>query len=420
MSPFLRGQPGKQLLNLRLIVPAACVAGALLLRIQFLNQWHGSSDQGLALVVLYLPYILLGLTSILALASDHAIEAGVAVTMLLVYWLIQTRLQVPLQTQPAGQVFYLTSLLLPCLLIGYALVPDQGCRQPLGLAAIALSPVLIIVTGRLISLDSQLFFSPAQQALENSLMGSHLAGAASSLYLAAFCTCLWFCISRQRPLDSSLLGCTLICYITFGWIHLTSISAFMFTAIGLLLSINLIASLLSIGYRDELTQIGNRRALKQSAKTLRGSYSVAMVDADYFKQINDRHGHDLGDQALRVIATLLRKSASGGKPYRYGGEEFCLLFRGKSRQEVLDILENIRREIASYDMVIRNKKQRPKNATQGEKRRGATRRNSELRLTVSIGVASSDDNGQFDQVLKRADKALYRAKARGRNQVQAA
>ena len=71
-------------------------------------------------------------------------------------------------------------------------------------------------------------------------------------------------------------------------------------------------------------------------------------------------------------------------------------------------------------MVIRDKKHRPRASKQGEKRRGASRRNGDLRLTVSIGVASSDDSGHFDQVLKSADKALYRAKARGRNRVQAA
>jgi diguanylate cyclase (GGDEF)-like protein len=71
-------------------------------------------------------------------------------------------------------------------------------------------------------------------------------------------------------------------------------------------------------------------------------------------------------------------------------------------------------------MVVRDKKQRPKAKKQGEKRRGASRRNGDLRLTVSIGVASSDSSDQFDQVLKKADKALYRAKASGRNQVQAA
>ena len=145
-----------------------------------------------------------------------------------------------------------------------------------------------------------------------------------------------------------------------------------------------------------------------------------MCAASIALKINDQYGHDLGDQALRVIAGLLRKTAGGGKPFRYGGEEFCLLFKGKSRQEVIEILENMRQAIANYDMVIRDKKHRPKASKQGEKRRGASRRNSDLRLTVSIGVASSDNSGHFEQVLKKADKALYRAKARGRNQVQAA
>ena len=90
------------------------------------------------------------------------------------------------------------------------------------------------------------------------------------------------------------------------------------------------------------------------------------VDADYFKKINDQFGHDLGDQALRVIASLLTKTAEGAKPFRYGGEEFCLLFKSKSKQEVLQTLEQIRLAIANYDMVVRNKKQRPKKPQQGE------------------------------------------------------
>ena len=80
-----------------------------------------------------------------------------------------------------------------------------------------------------------------------------------------------------------------------------------------------------------------------------------MVDADYFKKINDQFGHDLGDQALRVIASLLKQTANGGKPFRYGGEEFCLLFKGKTQQEVLDALEACRQAIANYDMVVRDK-----------------------------------------------------------------
>jgi PleD family two-component response regulator len=145
-----------------------------------------------------------------------------------------------------------------------------------------------------------------------------------------------------------------------------------------------------------------------------------MVDADYFKKINDQFGHDLGDQALRVITSLLTKTAEGAKPFRYGGEEFCLLFKSKSKQEVLQTLEQIRLAIANYNMVVRNKKQRPKKPQQGEKHRGASKRSGELRLTVGIGVANGDGSRDFEQVLKQADRALYRAKAKGRNQVQAA
>jgi diguanylate cyclase (GGDEF)-like protein len=405
---------------MRLALPAICFAGALAFRNQLLNLEPGNNTRDLIFLLLQLPYILLALAAVLALLSNHAVEAGATISMLCVYWLIQTQLQIPLETQPAGQIYYLLSLFVPCLLLSYAFMPEQNCRQPLGLAAIALASVIVILLARLLAFDSDLFLASAQQALSYSLFNGHLSTLSTALYLVAFGTCLGLCIYRQQPLESSLLGCTLMSYVTFGWIHLSNISAFMFAGIGVLLSINLTGSLLSIGYRDELTQIGNRRALKQSAKTLRGSYSVAMVDADYFKKINDQYGHDLGDQALRVIAGLLRKTADGGKAFRYGGEEFCQLFKGKSRQEVIDTLENIRQAIANYDMVIRDKKHRPKASKQGEKRRGASRRNSELRLTVSIGVASSDNSGHFEQVLKKADKALYRAKARGRNQVQAA
>lgn len=405
---------------MRLAVPATCFAAALILRQQLLNMAPGKNTEDLIFLILQLPYILLGLAAVLALLSNHALEAGVTISMLSIYWVIQSQLQVPLQTQPAAQIFYLLNLWLPCLLFGFAFMPEQNCRQPLGIAAIALTPAAAVVVARLLAFDRDLFLTSAQQALESALFGSHLSAVSSLLYVVAFAVSIGLCIYRQKPLESSLLGCTLMSYVTFDWIQLSNISAFMFSGIGVLLCINLTGSLLSIGYRDELTQIGNRRALKQSAKTLRGSYSIAMVDADYFKKINDQYGHDLGDQALRVIAGLLRRSADGGKAFRYGGEEFCLLFKGKSREEVIETLENIRQDIANYDMVIRDKKHRPKASKQGERRRGASRRNGDLRLTVSIGVASGDNSGQFEQVLKSADKALYRAKACGRNQVQAA
>jgi diguanylate cyclase (GGDEF)-like protein len=412
----------------RLTLPLVCAVAALILRYLVADQSLSTPSQ-LDFLLLQLPYILLGLAALIALLSNHALEAGITISLLCAYWLIQSFLQSPLNSQPTGQVFYLLTLLSPALLITYALLPQSSCLQLQGLLAILLAPLLILVVAGLLAINHQLFLDSATRALSNGLnglVGTHLSTLSWIMYFIAISLCLGLSLYQQQSIHNSILGCSLMSLITYGWIQLNSVSAFMFSGMGLLLTINLTISLLQIGYRDDLTQIGNRRALQQTAKTLRGPYSIAMVDADYFKKINDRFGHDLGDQALRVIASLLKQTAEGGKPFRYGGEEFCLLFKGKTEQEVLDTLEACRQAIANYDMVVRDKNHRPAKLKQGETRRGASKRKSNLRLTVSIGVASSDSanlNGSlnpFEQVLKSADQALYRAKASGRNCIQAA
>jgi diguanylate cyclase (GGDEF)-like protein len=409
----------------RLVLTLSCAAIALLLRDLLADQPLNSTSQ-LHFLLLQLPYILLGLATLMALLTNHALEAGISISLLCAYWLIQSFLQSPLNSQPASQIFYLLTLLSPALLITYALLPQSSCLQLQGLLAILLTPLIILFIAGLLVIKQQLFLASATSALSNGLMGTYLSTPSWLLYFSAIGLCLGLSLYQQQSIHNSVLGCSLMSLITYGWIQLNSVSAFMFSGMGLLLCINLTISLLQIGYRDDLTQIGNRRALQQTAKTLRGPYSVAMVDADYFKKINDQFGHELGDQALRVIASLLAQTAEGGKPFRYGGEEFCLLFKGKTEQQVLDTLEACRQAIANYDMVVRDKQQRPKKQKQGEPRRGASKRKSNLRLTVSIGVASSDKAAPgnsinpFEQVLKSADKALYRAKASGRNCIQAA
>ncbi len=409
----------------RLLLPLTCAAIALILRYLLADQSPNTTSQ-LEFLLRQLPYILLGLGALMALLTNHALEAGITIGLLCAYWLIQSFLQSPLSSQPASQIFYLLTLLSPALLITYALMPQSSCLQLQGLLAALLTPLIIVLVAGLLAINQQLFLNAATNAINNTVAGSHLSMLSWLLYLVAIGLCVGFSLYQQQSIHNSVLGCSLMSLITYGWIQLNSVSAFMFSGMGLLLCINLTISLLQIGYRDDLTQIGNRRALQQTAKTLRGPYAVAMVDADYFKKINDQFGHDLGDQALRVIASLLKQTANGGKPFRYGGEEFCLLFKGKTQQEVLDALEACRQAIANYDMVVRDKQHRPKKLKEGETRRGASKRKSNLRLTVSIGVASSDNgntsNGTnpFEQVLKSADKALYRAKASGRNCIQAA
>lgn len=175
-----------------------------------------------------------------------------------------------------------------------------------------------------------------------------------------------------------------------------------------------------MAFRDELTGLPGRRALNERLQRMGRVYTLAMADVDHFKAFNDTHGHDVGDQVLRMVASQLRRVPGGGQAYRYGGEEFTLVFPGKTAAEAMPHLETVRRAIEAYQMRLRDKPARPKADQIGQRRRGgrAGRGARPLRVTVSIGVAERSDALRApDAVIKAADQALYKAKDGGRNQV---
>ena len=168
-----------------------------------------------------------------------------------------------------------------------------------------------------------------------------------------------------------------------------------------------------LAYRDDLTGLPSRRALNQLALALGRKYTVAMLDIDHFKKFNDTFGHDIGDQVLKLVATRIGEVKGGGKAFRYGGEEFTIVFPRKNHDQVIEALETVRQTIADYAVTIRTparskKKDRKKSVRPGTK---------QVRVTISIGVASKENKQEFSEVLKGADKALYRAKNKGRNNV---
>jgi GGDEF domain-containing protein len=173
-----------------------------------------------------------------------------------------------------------------------------------------------------------------------------------------------------------------------------------------------------MAFRDELTGLPGRRALNERMQRLGRNYVLAMSDVDHFKKFNDTHGHDVGDQVLRLVASKLSKIGGGGKAYRYGGEEFALVFAGKTLDECMPHLEVIRESIATYNIHLRNQDSRPQDDNQGRQRRAGTSASS-VSVTVSIGVAERVEQRAPEQVLKSADEALYSAKGAGRNCVMA-
>lgn len=190
----------------------------------------------------------------------------------------------------------------------------------------------------------------------------------------------------------------------------------------LYLGASLIRDSYNMAYRDELTGLPHRRALNEQFLSMSSRYSLAMLDVDHFKKFNDKHGHDVGDQVLQMVAGKIRQVKGGGKAYRYGGEEFSIVFPRMNKDDAYYYLDEVRKAIQNYEMVIRKDPRVDEQENRGAKRnrqKGSFRRAEEkVSVTISIGVA---DRVSFDQspddVLKTADEALYRAKKAGRNQV---
>jgi diguanylate cyclase (GGDEF)-like protein len=165
-----------------------------------------------------------------------------------------------------------------------------------------------------------------------------------------------------------------------------------------------------MAFVDTLSGLPNRRALDEALARLSGNYAVAMIDIDHFKRFNDTHGHAAGDLVLKAVAAQLR-AIRGGHAFRFGGEEFCVLFGGTHSRAATEACEAARRGVEQARVRIRSVPN-PRRRTQAVKRNDA----SDVRVTISIGLAERDAVARTPQeVLKAADQALYRAKAGGRN-----
>ena len=223
---------------------------------------------------------------------------------------------------------------------------------------------------------------------------------------------LWQILREKSLVSTALLTSTVIWvghyyqFIPLPWSVLLTLMTLHY------LCIVLVDSYL-FAYRDELTTIPSRRALNQMALSLGRKYTVAMLDIDHFKKFNDTYGHDIGDQVLKLVASKLAQVKGGGKVFRYGGEEFTIVFSGKTPEQALPLLEAVRQAVEDYKIVIRQAQRKSKKARANKKNTNA----KTVSVTISIGLAARASKLSFEQTLKLADQALYRAKKAGRNQV---
>lgn len=306
-------------------------------------------------------------------------------------------------------------LLVPLNLLALAFLRERGIISPAGRRRGALLAVQIISVGvlclpRLAHAASWLdrpFFP------ERFSAWSHMSQEGLAAFLAATAIMMVLQVRRYSPVESSLLWALVASFMALRTDAASVAAAIFFVAGAMALIVALLETSYRMAYHDELTQLPSRRALNEALMKLPESYTIAMVDVDHFKKFNDAYGHASGDQALRLVASRLAYVTGGGRAYRYGGEEFAIVFPGRAAEDVFVYLDRMRRLIEQSTFVVRGKERR-----KGKKARARAPKEvkKETSVTVSIGVACSNgDRLPSAEVLRMADRALYRAKAKGRN-----
>jgi len=236
------------------------------------------------------------------------------------------------------------------------------------------------------------------------------------------------------PLDVGMAGALVAFFFAFTWPGGAIALPVFLSAAGAILLIALLQESHRMAFRDTLTGLPGRRALEEQLLALGPLYAIAMVDVDHFKKFNDTHGHHIGDQVLKLVGARLAEIGGGGRPFRYGGEEFSVLFAEKSLKEALPHLEQVRETIENYRMAVRSAERRKESRGQRDRREAPAKRGNgsmgarsqsgkapnldALSVTVSIGVAErAGELSTPPAVIRAADQALYRAKQGGRNRV---
>ncbi|HET9281682.1 MAG TPA: GGDEF domain-containing protein [Candidatus Angelobacter sp.] len=305
------------------------------------------------------------------------------------------------------------ALLLPLNLLILAFLKERGIVSPTGRKRLAIVALQIAAVW-LLCLPA---FAPAAQQTGRAFAPlafsnwSGLAQPALAAFVLAAAVIMIPLVRRYKAVESSLLWSLVAAFVALSAARSSHLEGVYFAAGGLALIVALIETSYAMAYLDELTQLPSRRALNEALLKLGDTYSIAMMDVDHFKKFNDSYGHEAGDQALRLVASRLARIAGGGRAYRYGGEEFAIVFPGKTSDEVFVYLDRMRKIIEQSAFTVRGKDRRRKGKTgigRGSKK--------EINVTVSVGLAArSGEHLTPAEVLRMADQALYKAKAKGRN-----
>lgn len=367
--------------------------------------WALQQDEAIRAAALpYAVYFCFGALAAAALISwyyDSMRLLGTSLVLIGASWALQS---LPPEAI-AGRACMYTLLAFDFLL--FAWIHERGVTTIQGLSAMA----FVFVQGAAL-----IWVVPGQPWVASSRPWSE--GVAMGALALAGVTLLISVVRRHTKVEHGLLWAFVAIALASRTGTASPAVLFYGGAAGLILMFAVLEHGHDIAYLDELTGLPGRRAFNQQLARLGKTYTFAMCDVDHFKRFNDTHGHDAGDQALRMVAAKLADVEGGGKAFRYGGEEFVVVFRGRTMRETQPYLERLRQIVADERFVLRAA---DRSVVKALTHKHAPQESTATTLTISIGLAErSGDHALAEAVLEAADKALYRAKALGRNRVIAA
>lgn len=365
-----------------------------------------------------LPYVLFAIALLLCQGFNQGRMGMIAVAMAVTYYVIQERLQTPLSVGTTKLEFSLLAFTLPVACIIVYAFPE---KRFFSMTGVLYTAVLGFMCGWSI-FTVHYYQDTGLQSLWNGWLFSVPEVSKLPLLVVLYsffivCATGIAVLKVNRAIDVAVYSCLLLSSLTFSLFDQPYISSVLFSLAGILLITGVITTSHELAYVDQLTGIPGRRALETELTHLGKKYTIAMLDVDHFKKFNDTHGHDTGDDVLKLVASKMDQVGGRARVFRYGGEEFTVLFKGKYADQATVYLEELRESIADYKMVLRNQNNRPKDDREGTKKRGNTGKSSSVSVTISIGVADSSEIKKPHKVIKAADEALYRAKKGGRNKV---
>lgn len=353
----------------------------------------------------YAPYAVAAIGLFVSLLLNRMQPVFLLANLLLVVFLMSDLVPLPLNSAAQALRFPLVSLLIPVNILLWILLPERGVKHHaynLFLTGLlVLQGVGIYWMMQNVSLETVQFLAKPVSTDLDSAFNVPMVSAVVILVVANLMMIRLAMMRKVRVLDQVALFVLVLVAVGLNSAAQYGMLNWLISIAALMIVLSVVFDTHQIAYTDELTGMAGRRALFESFMGLGRRYSIAMIDIDHFKKFNDTYGHDVGDLVLQTVSKVLNQVGSGGKAYRFGGEEFTVVFTGKTPEQARPILDELRKQVEATDLRFKHKDQE-----------------TSTKVTVSIGVAEKTANMKTpEEVIKAADQALYQAKEMGRNRV---